>query len=250
MSTIEIVFLSVIGGFFLWSFWQTKTAARKIKKASDDLQKETALFRASPKDYPHLDAAWYDERERDLLGLGFRLIGNLGMEGVQSYVRACASSDGQECVGVYHLRFTGIRALTMRMIGFREQYATEATTSFSDGRIVTTTTVPESSLLTAPELLQRIHIDPEASVRKVVMLHSERVAGILAERPDLEVIPVRNFEDLMASVLREEEIKRAHHAANGGITREDLERLGGPKNRGIAHRVYDEIEELGEKEAR
>ncbi|NNE20545.1 MAG: hypothetical protein HKN10_18920, partial [Myxococcales bacterium] len=76
MDTFEIVFLSAIGAFFLWSFWHNKTAARKIKKVSDDLQNEKALFRADPKDFPHLDAAWYDERERDLGNLGYRLVGN------------------------------------------------------------------------------------------------------------------------------------------------------------------------------
>lgn len=249
MSTIEIVFLSVIGGFFLWSFWQTKTAARKIKKASDDLQKEKALFRASPKDYPHLDAAWYDERERDLRKIGFRLIGNLGMEGVHSYVRASASSDGHECVGFYHFKFPGMRGLMMRLLGIKDQYVIEATTSFSDGSIETTTTASENVLLSVPEPLNRVHIDPDSSARRVAMVHSERVATILAERPGLDVIRVRTFEDLVAAAQREEELKRAHYAATGGIGREDLERLGGPEHRGIAHEVYDEIEKMREEEA-
>ena len=249
MSTLEMVFLSAIGAFFLWSFWHNKTAARKIKKVSDDLQKEKALFRADPQDFPHVDAAWYDERERDLRKLGYRLVGNLGMQGVHSYIRASASSDGHECVGFYHFKFPGIRGLMMRFLGIKDQYVIEATTSFSDGTIETTTTAPENSLLSVPEPLRRVHIDPDSSVRHVAMVHSKRVAAILAERPSLDVIPVRTFEDLLAAAQREERLKTAHYAAHGGISREDLERIGRPEHRGIAHEIYDEVEKLREKEA-
>lgn len=249
MSTFEIVFLSAIGAFFLWSFWHNKNAARKIEKVSDDLQNEKALFRADPKDFPHLDAAWYDERERDLRNLGYRLVGNLGLEGVHSYIRASASSDGHECVGFYHLKFPGMRGLMMRLLGIKDHYVIEATTSFCDGSIETTTTAPENSLLSVPEPLHRVHLDAGSSARHVAMVHSKRVAAILAEHPTLEVIPVRTFEDLVATARREEDLKRAHYAAHGGICREDLERLGGPEHRGIAHEIYDEIEELREKEA-
>jgi hypothetical protein len=249
MSTFEIVVLSAIGGFFLWSVWQNKTAARKIKKISDDLQKEKALFRADPKDYPHLDDAWYDEREGELRNLGYRLIGNLGMESVHSYVRASVSSDGHECIGFYHAKFPGLRGLMMRLLGVKDQYVVEATTSFSDGSIEITTTAPESALLSVPEPLRRLHIAPDSSVRNVAMVHSKRVAAILVQRPDLDVIPVRTFEDLVATARREEDLKRAHYAAHGGISREDLERIGGAENRGIAHEVHDEIEKLREKEA-
>ena len=244
MSTFEIVVLSAIGGFFLWSVWQSKTAARKIKKVSDDLQKEKALFRADPKDYPHLDAAWYDERERELRNLGYRLVGNLGMEGVDSYVRASVSSDGHECIGFYHAKFPGIRGVMMRLLGINDHYVVEATTSFSDGSTETTTTAPEDLLLSLPEPLHRVHMDTGSTLRKVAMTHSGRVSTILAERPDLRVVPVNTFEDLVASMRREEELKRAHYAATEGISREDFERIARPQDRGVAHQVYDEVEAL------
>lgn len=248
MSTIEIVFLSAIGLFFLWSSWQTKAAPRRIKKIADNLQKEKALFRADPKDYPHLDASWYDERERDLRGIGFRLIGNMGMEGVHSYVRAVGSSDGEICVGFYQAKFPGIQGLKMRLLGAKFPYVIEATTSFSDGTIETTTTAQQNALLSVPEHLHRVHLAPDSTARQVAMAQSERVATVLAERPELEVIPVRTFDDMLASARREEDLKRSHYAATGGITREDLERLGGPKKRGVAHQIYDEIERLREKD--
>ena len=244
MSTFEIVVLSAIGGFFLWSVWQSKTAARRSRRSATTCRRKKRCFEPTRRTTRISTPPGTTSARESSGNLGYRLVGNLGMEGVDSYVRASVSSDGHECIGFYHAKFPRIRGVMMRLLGIKDHYVIEATTSFSDGSTETTTTAPENLLLSLPEPLHRVHMDTGSTLRKVAMTHSGRVSTILAERPDLRVVPVNTFEDLVASMRREEELKRAHYAATEGISREDFERIARPQDRGVAHQVYDEVEAL------
>ncbi len=190
---------------------------------------EYAMVKAT--DFSHLDLPWYDASQRWLETQGFALLAdeeNLTFQriskGNRTLLRTMVARDATWLAHLYHFKPSApVKALGGD--GFR---ILELQSSFANSAFVCTSNAEAAGKFDPPPGVDAAHLPACTPLETIVTTHAERVATFLANNPGVPANRFTSLEEVhrIQNVLQQ--IKSAHRR-NTGLTKEELQRLGGSR---------------------
>lgn len=218
-------------------------------------------------DFPHLDLSAYAGFQSDLGKLGFKPLGDVEILDIsQAYktfaartmIRGMLSGDGHVSAayfqhksllshqlrllltGLWHCRFIAAPAAFIR--GMKTRHSIELTTEFSDGRVLNTMNLDQSSVISVPPSIERWFF-AGCPIAQLLAHHLARVREILDEHPDVRPVFMASLDDVLQMQARQKALKDSHRVAVQWITREEL--LDMTKgNQALADAMYFEVQKV------
>jgi len=205
-----------------------------------------------PREFKHLDLAYYDKVQRYLESQGFNLICNKEYLTISEapggmfhrvLIRVLASSDGQISATIYHPK---IRSLWLRILlfvlGKRLGRVVDFESEYSDGTFICTTNAMSAGAMSLPKQISSEFLHRDTPVEKLLARHREK----LETRPKATGVShrlVRSYDENIAMQNRMNALKSAYRGEIGGITKEELDRIS-PNHPDLTAEVHQEIKKL------
>jgi hypothetical protein len=189
---------------------------------------------ANPKQFPHLDSAFYDTTKRHLEHVGYRFISDLEdltvrkHSGVKVFVRQLISPDESIAAGIYHFK----PIWQHRVLGAKQAKVTEFESWFSDGTFVVTGNAEMAGRLDSPPEIDSLQFASGTPWNIVLDAHRLRVQKHLASRPAVQAIRYKTEDDLIRAGSEQRRIK-GDFRQHAGLSKAELERITGKKNQEI-----------------
>jgi len=218
-------------------------------------------------DFPHLDLAAYRRFAADMQARGYVFLYDYAVREINesptsliapTLLRAYASPDGAIVATCYQrsARWDRLRAklwqglLNGRWIDApkmffragRTLHCIEFSSSFADG-FVSTSNAQGAESIGMPASLDRKFFPYGTPLSVLLAEHQARLAAAAQRRGGQAPVPVRGVGELLVHADRESQIKSAHRAAIGWVTREELLKLSGNKPQ-LADAIYAEVRAL------
>lgn len=217
-----------------WSrTYGVRRAATRVRNVDNLLSSPEAheLRVVNAADFPWVNRAWYDERERELRGVGFEPVADLEdatltrrLPKLRTFVRILVGEAGRVRAALYHVPNQMADIRTWELI-----------TELADGRNVIT--VAGGS---------RLKMDPPPQFDRVVLPLTTDAAALLAEHlrrlPDDAIRLNRTVEECMAAWQRQIEANAAFRRRKGGLSAGEMQRIAGGARAGIAAKVFEEVQ--------
>ena len=195
--------------------------ARKVaqqKRALYSAPHEFAPVRA--RDFPWLDAAFYDATQRWLESVGFRCFGdleNVSLSAVspemRTAIRDLASGDGVVSASIWQVKMRGGRRVAaIFRLRKGDRRVVDFVTEFSDGTFLSTSNNREFASTSPVPGLERLPLPEASPIEDALVAHRRRVAEILTRRPGITALLVRTAKDLRSSAARAHALKCGEHA--------------------------------------
>ncbi|MCC6244077.1 MAG: hypothetical protein IT353_14645 [Gemmatimonadaceae bacterium] len=231
----------------------TEQAAHEILAMLEATYQPTHRYvQVQAKDFAHLDLRFYDRTAKQLIGRGYRVLGDFEDKTITEtpsgvlmpiMIRALVSRDGTVMGSMYDPRIKGF-GLRLLLWLFRKlpAPAIDLETECTDGTFVVTTNAEAASAFATPALINAEYMAKKTPLDAVEKSHMARVAAHLAQRPGVSAKVVTSHGELLASQNRMNAIKAAHRGELGGVTREELESLA-MFGRKTARDVHDAVRE-------
>lgn len=226
LSGLVLVVLGNRGGL------STRDAAEKIAKHVDALcESHYEYASVNATDFSHLDLTWYDTSQRWLQEKWFALLGdeeNLTFKrtskGNRTLLRTMLGRDGTCLAYLYHFK----PATTPRTLGGNGFKILELQSHFSNGAFLSTSNAEAAGKLDSPPGVDALRLPGDASLEAILATHDQRYNSFLANNPGVSPGRITNLEDVHGVQNVLQEIKAAFRR-NVGITREELQRMAGPR---------------------
>ena len=226
----SIMFLTggLLAGLTLRSKLKLRSAASKIAEHATTLCEthyEYAAVQAS--EFSHLDLGWYDAQQKWLEEKGFKLLGdeeNLTFrrtsKGVRTLLRTMIARDGAWLAYIYHFKPPGKFGDGFKILEFETQ--------FSDNTFLATSNAEAAGKLDSPPGVDALRMPAATSFERILESHASRYEAVVEQHPERVPVLLTTLEE----VHRSQNILQSMRAAfrrDRGITRAELERMGGTK---------------------
>jgi hypothetical protein len=218
---------------------RARRAARSVRSTMQAIYSGPHSYReVSLGDFPALDEAFYEEKTGELAALDFSFLGDLedvtvsrAQIGEPTAVRVMLSEDRAVLAFVYQAEAGGQTAKVV-----------ELETVLDDGRFVMTGTGGAAAPVNMPpEIDWRLH--PGDRLGALVRAHRTRLRDRLAIADGARPVAVRTLAEVIDHQRRMDEIKsRFRKGQPTLVTREELQRMGGPERIRTATDVAREME--------
>jgi hypothetical protein len=210
-------------------------------EAMDQIRRRMAEYATQPETYVptdarafcHLNLAFYDRSQQALGAQGFALIGDYEIAELKGksadprcFLRMMAARDGTVTAAIYHPKPSLWFRLLLRLTGKPLAPTLELETEFSDDSFIANVT-PPLLLLDPPPLLVRQFHPAGTPVEKLLALHLTQIRGYLTANPGVTIRRVTDFTSLRAAQQRQHAIKGVYRQMVGGMSADELRRLGG-----------------------
>ena len=247
MQTLLIVLVGMVALYgIVWArrWLGLRRGARKIARILEATVQERRLVRVDPAQFPWLDAAFYDQAQHNLEAEGFQLLANVedetssvAMPDKRTYVRLLNLPGGSIRVAIWEMVVGGPQGRPRKTIR-----VVEFLTELSDGGCVSTSTAPAKLLFDVPPGVSRELLSAAIAPRDGLAMHRSHLERVLSGRPGVAISPVRTYDEAIAAWLRGHARRRSRLAEQGGLNREELQRLAGPGRQAVADAVFTEIQ--------
>lgn len=221
-------------------------ARRRVRRAAGNVRSTMQAMYSGPHtyrevslgDFPNLDKAFYEEKTGEFAALDFSFLGdvedvtiNRAQIGEPTAVRVMLSEDRTVLGFVRHVETGGQAARTV-----------ELETVLDDGRFVMTSNGKAAATMNMPpEIDWRYH--PGDHVGALVQAHRNRLRDRLAVEEGARPVTVTNIAELIRHQRYMDEIKaRFRKGQPTLVTREELQRMGGPERFRTANDVATAME--------
>lgn len=218
-------------------------------------------------DFPHLDLAAYRRFSADMRARGYVFLYDYAVREINesptsliapTMLRTHASPDGAIVATFYQrsARWDRLRAKLwqglmngrwidapkMFLKAGKTWHCTEFSSGFADG-FVSTSNAESAESIGMPASLDRKFFPHGTPLAVLLAEHQARLAAAVQKRGGQAPLPVRGVGELLVHADREGQIKSAHRAAIGWVTREELLKLSGNKPE-LADAIYAEVRAL------
>ncbi len=220
MTTMEIAVFAISAAYFVaasaMQLWMRKGRSNPIVASLQEIRR----IPADARNRPTIDFAWIDQLEADFVCAGFRRLGDVVEDptpkGAEGYYRIIVSEDGTTSVSIVHAVLSGWMGFVARLLmGTRQFRVLCATTSLSDGRVISTMSGAVGGFERPPELIvteTREQLEP----RVFRYRHDSSVgAAISSARAEPRVLA--SLEDYLSENARIEKLAREFRARRGGV---------------------------------
>jgi hypothetical protein len=247
-ALLKIVILVIILALIkLYEWSRRRRAAQRISKSLDQSFQPDHVFRAvQPSSFPWLTQAFYDGSAADAASAGFRPLADIEDETLtashpdkRTFVRILSREGGDIRTAIYEIAVGGPQGNVSKRIQTRELI-----TEMSDGATLTTTTAPLNRLLNPPPGQVRQHVAEGTPFATLLTEHMRSIEHYQVSNPQAVPVPVRTFEEATAAWQKGIDRQRNRLQAGGGITREEMVRIGGPARAELAGKVHDEMQRM------
>ncbi|HLL47768.1 MAG TPA: hypothetical protein VK399_13740 [Longimicrobiaceae bacterium] len=225
-------------------------ARRRVRRAAGNVRSTMQAMYSGPHtyrevslgDFPNLDTAFYEEKTGEFAALDFSFLGdvedvtvNRAQIGEPTAVRVMLSEDRTVLGFVYHVETGGQTARTV-----------ELETVLDDGRFVMTSNGKAAATMSMPpEIDWQFH--PGDHVGALVQAHRTRVRDRLAVAEGARPVAVTTVAELIQHQRYMDEIKARFRKGHPTlVTREELQRMGGPER----FRTSNDVAAATERDAR
>lgn len=207
----------------------------------DQIRRRMAEYATQPETYVptdargfrHLNLAFYDRSQRALEALGFVLLGDFEIAEVKGktgdprcFLRMMAARDGSATAAVFHPKPSLWLRLLTRLSGKPLGPTVELETEFSDDSFIANGT-PPLLLLDPPPLLVRQYHPAGTTVDQLVGLHRTQVRRYLETNAGVTIRRASDLAGVLAAQKRQHAIKGVYRQMVGGMSADELRRLGG-----------------------
>ena len=219
---------------------RVRRAARSIRSTMQTLYSGPHSYReVSLRDFPQLDHAFYEERTGEFAALDFSFLGDVedvtlsrAQIGEPTATRVMLSDDRRVVGFVYHAEVSGT---AVRVV--------ELGTVFADGAVVTTSTggVPEG--MSAPPGIDREQLPAGTPLGVLARAHRARVRRRMAAPGSAPPVEVGSLADVVEHMRHTDEIRARFRKGHPTlVTRQELQRMGGPERFRTATEIAREME--------
>lgn len=179
--------------------------------------------KATAADMKHLDRKWYDAAERELIGLGYRLLDDVVDEtiaqmGMCIVIRRFISADGANAAAVFQfVQGSGSMKVDLRVCDIE--------TEFSDASFLTTSNAEASAAASLPKQIRSTKYPAGTSITELAARHEEAKRKLLGQEDGLRVVEIRKEADYEAMQHRQEAIKAAFRQGIGYLDPAEVRRI-------------------------
>lgn len=204
-------------------------AAQRITKQMETLTQSKHVYApANPREFPHLDLAFYDQSRAFLESKGFQFLEDVENLTVRSrssaprtFSRKLLAGDGTMLAWLYHF----IPPLASRAKGAKEMKVLDLQTQFENGCFVTTSNAESVGKLSQPPQIQGLYMAAGTSQEVLLETHKKCIAEF-ATKSGTPPVSLKNLEDVQRSSETLQRLK-AEYRRQTGLTNDELKRLGG-----------------------
>ncbi len=241
-------------------------AKKLIAKMKALHSKSPRYVPAQESDFPHLDLRSYGQYRAALEALGYRYLGDLESKTVsentdspmaRTLIRSMVSADGETQSAHYQVRPNMNRLWENLLQGIFNFRLVAAPSSFLKnlqtrqiydfisevGAIhVVTTSAELAGKFSTPAAVDSVHMSDGTSLEAVRQAHMQRLAAAVARAG---AVPTRltSLDDTLAMGDRQRQLKHAHRAASGWITRDELLRFTN-FNVALTDSIFEEVQAI------
>ena len=193
---------------------------------------------ARPSEFPDADLGFYQAANTELTGAGYVALGDLedltlsrAYPMMRTFQRIYVDQGQLIRAGVYHLRTRGVLVGMLQVIRAapRNLRLVELVTESSTGHFLVTTNTGGLDRLDAPPSFAVERLDPSTRPAAVAARHTARVREWLRAHPSYGPVSIATIDDAIAGMQRVHVRVALYRAAQGGLSRDELERIkGGP----------------------
>lgn len=183
---------------------------------------------AAEADFEGLDRDYYENTTRDLLGRGFRQLGDLvdqtieETSGVVAPIRVLVSADGTTTAALYHLVPPGMPPDADKLL------MCDVTTEFDDGTFLMTSNSAGHDLMTPPPQIQRRQFPLDTPVADMLAAHASDLDQLTAKKASdggASPVIIESIADALASERRQQAAKNAFRKGIGYLDPEEVRRI-------------------------
>jgi hypothetical protein len=235
--------------------WQVRRGARRI------LEQQIAIYsgkmefaEVSPRDFPWLNEAFYEEASMKMAGAGFQCIGDFEcltnskqFPNMRTFLRCFISGDGSIMAAAYHVKMLGMMGL-LAMLGIirRNIFAIEFETEFADETFLGTNNLAKLNVFTDYPGLTLHQYEPGTDFEELLAHHRGELRRIVQER-NLEPLRLESKQDVLESQDRLHALKSEHSKRRGYVSRQEFEELAGKELKGAQLELVEEFETLRDR---
>jgi hypothetical protein len=233
---LAVVLILLVVLSFVWRWWMRR-GARKILNQQKAIYSGTLEYAdTSPRDFPWLDAAFYDDASSKMAQAGFRCVGDFEcltiskqFPNMRTFLRCFVGDAGTTMAAAYHVKMRGVmRLFALLRVVAKDIYTIEFESEFSDHTFLTTNNCAGlNPFVDYPGITTHQH-SPSTPFEELLADHRKEVQHIVSQR---EVTPVRvaTKQDLLASQDRMHALKSAGAKGRGYVTQDQFEAMAGGK---------------------
>lgn len=218
-------------------------AQKVVKQMAPLMQTKHQFEQVDPRKFPHVDLHYYDSVRQLLESKGYVHLEDYedvtlrqSANNPNTFIRAMLSGDGHFMAGMYHFK----PPLMLRAAGVKEVKVLDLETQFSNGHFVCTSNAEDAGKLTQPVEVDNFAMGSATTPQLLLTAHDQRVKRFI-EKTGAQPVRLQGMADVRKA---QDELQRlkAEHRQRTGLTREELERIGGAKKGDkAADLMFDEI---------
>lgn len=234
-----------------------ETALRLYEELAITFQSRHAYRKVDAANFPHVNQTFYKRTQRALENAGFYFVAD--MENVtlsqlhpntRTFLRAMIHEGGHVNAAVYNIRPTGIyRAMAWFRMVPRDVSVVEFESELSDGHFLVTTNASEDKLDPEPGMLVKT-VHEETPVAEIFDRHRRALERYLSENPGVEPVRFSDYDDVLQSQHRQQELKCEYRRSIGYITEDEMLRIAGKSKTEYAKTLLEAIRRIQQEEAR
>jgi len=202
--------------------------------------------------YTHLSISFYSKCERELNELNFVTLLNIEDVTVsssspdpRSFLRIMSNETSRNTAAIYHVKPKFPWPIIMFLMRTPAKVY-EFQTIFSDDAVIETTIVPSTILNSYPTKIIK-QSAPKKSIKQLLAVHERSVEDYLANHPGVNTVYIDSLEKFIEHDKKTFEMTKSHLEEIGWVTKAYLYKQVG-KNKQLADRIYDEIQNILNKE--
>ena len=212
----------MVGGLYL--IWFFRFAQVQVRNLCVPVHEFTTVDAHQYK----VDHTYYEQGRTFLSSRGFRFLADCEdltfrqQNGLRIPIRTMVSEDGATSAGLYHFRPRWI----WRLLGAREFKVLDLETQFTDGRWLVTTNAALAGALLSPPAVNSLHLPAQTPFATIVDTHIRNLVTFLTVNPGVQPVRLTTLDDVHRAQADLQRIKAEHREVTG-LTKEELERIGG-----------------------
>lgn len=202
--------------------------AENVEQLCDSRQE---FVPANPREFRHLDLAYYDQTRAALEAKGFAFLADQEDRAFRQrsklrvMVRVMVSRDGVTAAGIYHFRPGGM----LRVLGAKEARVVDLETKLADGTFVCTTNAEAAGALNSPPGVDACHLPAGTPVETIIEAHARRLVEHLTKNPSAQPVRLQSLNEVHRMQAELHKLKTEFRKQTG-LTAEELARIGGTTN--------------------
>jgi hypothetical protein len=243
-----VVILIPLALLVVWRTMRIKKAARNIVRRTESAFQENHVFsRVQAWDYPWLAAGFYDQARQEAEANGFSWLDDIEDKtlsqvypNLRTFVRILLGPDYRTRLAIFEIVPGGPEGKpTQAPVQTRELIS-----ELSDGASVITTTAQTSKRLDPPPGLVRCHVPADTPLNMMLGMHQQATDNYLNTHSGVSLEEIRDFDQATAAWQKGIDRQRARLQAQGGISREEMLRIGGKGKEKLAIAVHRQMSKI------